>query len=243
MEDFSLEKVELAGTAKGKQAEEKLAKEKLEEKEQAEIAEEEQAGTAKEELAGTAKEKLPETAGEELVIKGRASGEMDSQDPLGPGLIESLVDHFPMTQKELKTYSALALAYIGDCVFDLLVRTILVSRGNDKPSVYHRRAVHLVNAGAQTEMMEMIKPLLKDEEMAVFRRGRNAKGASPAKNQSLHDYRIATGFEALLGYLYLSGQSGRIYQLMAYCLKEEEKLVQPLIEEETAARKRKSGRK
>lgn len=202
------------------------------------VEKEEQAGSAKEEPARPAKEEA-----EIRVQTSEISGELDSRDPLESGFIDSLVDHFPMTEKELRTYSALALAYIGDCVFDLLVRTILVSRGNDKPSVYHRKAVHLVNAASQTEMMDMIKPLLKEEEKAVFRRGKNAKGASPAKNQSLHDYRIATGFEALLGYLYLSGQSRRICQLMDFCLKEEEKLVQPLLEEETAARKRKSGRK
>ena len=131
----------------------------------------------------------------------------------------SLIDHFPLTEKELKTYSALALAYIGDCVFDLVVRTILVSRGNDKPQAYHRRAIHFVNAAAQKDMMSMLTASLKEEEKAVFRRGRNAKGASPARNQSLHDYRIATGFEALLGYLYLSGQRERLYQLLSLCLQ------------------------
>ncbi len=218
----------------------------VEKEEQAGSAKEEPARPVKKEQAGSAKEEPARPAKEEAEIRVQTleiSGELDSRDPLESGFIDSLVDHFPMTEKELRTYSALALAYIGDCVFDLLVRTILVSRGNDKPSVYHRKAVHLVNAASQTEMMDMIKPLLKEEEKAVFRRGKNAKGASPAKNQSLHDYRIATGFEALLGYLYLSGQSRRICQLMDFCLKEEEKLVQPLLEEETAARKRKSGRK
>ena len=65
-----------------------------------------------------------------------------------------------------------------------------------------------------TKVLAGIKPILTEEENAVFRRGRNAKSLSPAKNQSLHDYRIATGFEALMGYLYLSGQSGRIQELL-----------------------------
>ena len=160
------------------------------------------------------------------------------------GFMGSLIDHFPLTEKELKTYSALALAYIGDCVFDLVVRTILVSRGNDKPQAYHRRAIHFVNAAAQKDMMSMLTASLTEEEKAVFRRGRNAKGASPARNQSLHDYRIATGFEALLGYLYLSGQRERIYQLLSLCLQEEEKLLTPVLEEEEAAvHRRRPGRK
>ena len=158
--------------------------------------------------------------------------------------MEGLVDHFPLTGKELRTYSALALAYIGDCVFDLVVRTILVSRGNDKPSAYHRRAVHFVNAAAQSEMMAMLMPLLTDEEKAVVRRGRNARGASPARNQSLHDYRIATGFEALLGYLYLSGQRERLYRLVGLCLKEEENSLAAVMEkEEEASRRQRPGRK
>ena len=160
------------------------------------------------------------------------------------GFMGSLIDHFPLTEKELKTYSALALAYIGDCVFDLVVRTILVSRGNDKPQAYHRRAIHFVNAAAQKDMMSMRTASLTEEEKAVFRRGRNAKGASPARNQSLHDYRIATGFEALLGYLYLSGQRERLYQLLGLCLQEEEKLLTPVLEEEEAAvHRRRPGRK
>ena len=71
-------------------------------------------------------------------------------------------------------------------------------------------------------MMEIIKPLLTDEEKAVFRRGKNAKSLSPAKNQSSHDYHIATGFEALMGYLYLSGQMERLEELIRICLSEKE---------------------
>ena len=106
--------------------------------------------------------------------------------------LKGIAEHFPLTEKELRGYSSLGLAYIG-----------------------------YVNAAAQTEMMEIIKPLLTDEEKAVFRRGKNAKSLSPAKNQSSHDYHIATGFEALMGYLYLSGQMERLEELIRICLSEK----------------------
>lgn len=125
-----------------------------------------------------------------------------------------LVDHFPLTKSELRSYSPLSLAYIGDCIYELMIRTMIVTRGNERPASYHGTTISYVNAAAQTRVLAGIKPVLTEEENAVFRRGRNAKSLSPAKNQSLHDYRIATGFEALMGYLYLSGQSGRIQELL-----------------------------
>ncbi|MCI6857699.1 MAG: ribonuclease III [Eubacterium sp.] len=136
--------------------------------------------------------------------------------------IETFFDHFPLTKQELKSYSSLGLAYIGDCVFELFVRTMVVTKGNDRASHYHKKTIGFVNAAAQTKMMNRIKPLLTEEEMAVFRRGKNAKSASPAKNQSLHDYHYATGFEALMGYLYLSGQKERLGNLLAVCFAGEE---------------------
>ena len=127
--------------------------------------------------------------------------------------VSGLIDHFPMEEKELRPYSALAFAYIGDSVFDLIVKTFLVTRGYDRPNHYHAKAIHYVSAAAQTRMMDAIKPLLTEEERNIFRRGRNSKMISPAKNQTPHDYRVATGFEALLGYLYLSGRYDRMMEL------------------------------
>lgn len=124
--------------------------------------------------------------------------------------LEQITLTAPLSKKELAQYSSLALAYIGDCVFELFVRTRIVAEGNDKANHYHKQTIQYVNAAAQTKMAARIKPLLSEEERAVFRRGKNAKSASPAKNQSLHDYHQATGFEALVGYLYLSGQFARL---------------------------------
>ena len=115
----------------------------------------------------------------------------------------------------MRSYSALAFAYIGDSVYDLIIRTMITSKGNNRPNKYHQQVIQYVNANAQTRMMDKIKPLLTEEEKTMFRRGRNAKSISCAKNQSHHDYRIATGFETLIGYLYMTGQMGRIMELVS----------------------------
>ena len=98
---------------------------------------------------------------------------------------------------------------------------MITTRGNTKPNKYHSRVIGYVNAAAQTRMMEKIKPYLNEEEKVMFRRGKNAKPASCAKNQTHHDYRIATGFETLIGYLYLTGKMERIMELVAIGLEEE----------------------
>ena len=118
--------------------------------------------------------------------------------------LKVIADSFPLDAQKVKTYSALSFAYIGDSVYDLIIRTMITTRGNTKPNKYHSRVIGYVNAAAQTRMMEKIKPYLNEEEKVMFRRGKNAKPASCAKNQTHHDYRIATGFESLIGYLYLT---------------------------------------
>ena len=137
--------------------------------------------------------------------------------------LKEVLSRFPLERDKINTYSALAFAYIGDSVFDLIVRTMVVSRGNNRPNQYHKQATTYVNAAPQTQMMERMKPHLTEEEKMMFRRGKNAKPASCAKNQSHHDYRIATGFETLMGYLYMTGQMGRIIELVAIGLGEEDR--------------------
>lgn len=128
---------------------------------------------------------------------------------------------FLLSPEQLKTYSPLSFAYIGDVVYELVIRTVIVTRGNTKASHYHHKTIRYVNAAGQAQMMKILKPMLTQEEMRIFRRGCNAKPATTAKNQSRHDYRIATGFETLIGYLYLSGQTERILALinsgLEYC--------------------------
>jgi ribonuclease III family protein len=129
-------------------------------------------------------------------------------------------NNFGEKEVEINTYSPLALAYIGDGIYDLIIRTMVVERGNTAPAKLHQRTSKLVCAAAQSEMIKVLQPLLTEEELDVFRRGRNAKSVTMAKHASMSDYRRATGFEALMGYLYLNDQIDRILELVTIGLKE-----------------------
>ncbi|MGN1084808.1 MAG: Mini-ribonuclease 3 [Lachnospiraceae bacterium] len=121
-----------------------------------------------------------------------------------------LCETFALKKQDMKTYSPLTLAYIGDAVYEIIIRTILVEQGNAPVNVLHKHASKLVKAEAQKDAYHRIKELLTEEEQAVFRRGRNAKSYTSAKNATIGDYRTATGFEALFGYWYLTGQTSRM---------------------------------
>lgn len=121
---------------------------------------------------------------------------------------------FEMQEVDIRTYSPLTLAYIGDCVYDLVIKSLIINRGNQPVNKLHKETSRLVQASAQSAMMRFMQEHLTEEEHGVYRRGRNAKSVSPAKNQSITDYRRATGFEALLGYLYLKKEYGRIVELI-----------------------------
>ena len=129
---------------------------------------------------------------------------------------EKLIDLYKreLTAAEAGGYSPLVLAFLGDAVYELVVRSVLVKRGSARPNQLNRRKAELVKAGAQSAMMEAIEPELSEEEEAVYRRGRNAKSYTMAKHATMADYRRATGFEALVGYLYLSGQAERLLVLV-----------------------------
>lgn len=119
--------------------------------------------------------------------------------------------------------SPLVLAYIGDCVFDLIIKLRVTGQGNRQVHKLHEETSRYVQASSQSYMMRSIQGVLDEEEHAVYRRGRNAKSVSPAKNQSITDYRRATGFEALIGYLYLSGRFERLTELVQTGLDSIEK--------------------
>ena len=136
--------------------------------------------------------------------------------------LEFLKETFDLQTQDMKTYSPLTLAYIGDAIYELVVRTVLVERGNTQVKKLHQRASRLVKASAQSAMIETLKPYLTEEEMSVFKRGRNAKVATMAKNATMSDYRRATGFEALMGYLYLTEQWERMLELMKIGIREVE---------------------
>lgn len=115
---------------------------------------------------------------------------------------------------DLREYSPLVLAYIGDAIYDLVIRTILVERMNCQVQKLHKRTSALVKAAAQAEMASRLMPKLTEEEIQIYKRGCNAKFYTKAKNATLHDYRIATGFEALIGYLYLKKDTKRMIGLI-----------------------------
>lgn len=135
--------------------------------------------------------------------------------------IEELKRQFDLEEKDLRTYSPLTLAYLGDSVYDLLIRTILVKRGNRPVADLHKTASSLVKASAQSRMIGVLEPYLTEEEMSVYRRGRNAHPSTIAKNATMADYRRATGFEALIGYLYLKEEYARITELIRLGIGEE----------------------
>lgn len=122
--------------------------------------------------------------------------------------------YFHIRDIDIRTYSPLTLAYIGDGIYDLVIRSIVVGHGNTKASQLHQHTSHLVKAHTQSEMMEYLLPVLTEEEEDYYRRGRNAKSPTMAKNATMGDYRRATGFEALMGYLYLTGQFQRLLELV-----------------------------
>ncbi len=134
-------------------------------------------------------------------------------------LNNNILEYFGIEKKNINTYSALTLAYIGDAIFDLVIRSIIVGRGNTKPAKLHYKASRIVKASSQALMIEAIKEQLSEEEISIYKKGLNAKPATTAKNASYKEYRKATGFETLLGYLYLNGNMSRIYEITKLALE------------------------
>lgn len=129
-------------------------------------------------------------------------------------LNQKIIDYFEGKEVDIKTYSPLTFAYIGDDVFDLVIRTIVVNKGNTSPNKLHNMVIRYVSAKAQAKMYDAINPLLNDEEQDVLRRGRNSKPHTKAKNASSADYMKATALETLIGYLYLRDDMERIFELI-----------------------------
>lgn len=122
-----------------------------------------------------------------------------------------------LKEKEIRPneLSPLTLAFIGDTVFDLLVREKLICEANRPANDLHNLAVQKVKASAQAGFVEKILPHLNENEVTVYKRGRNAKSGHLPKNASQSDYHMATGFEALIGFLYLSNEIERIKELFS----------------------------
>ena len=129
---------------------------------------------------------------------------------------------FGIKDVDVQTYSPLTLAFIGDGIYDLVIRTIVVGKGNTRPSRLHHETASMVKAATQARYMDAIEPMLTPEEESVFRRGRNANSPTMAKNASMADYRRATGFEALMGYLYLTDRTDRMLELIKTALSTQQ---------------------
>ena len=121
---------------------------------------------------------------------------------------------FQCKSVDVRTYSPLTLAYIGDAIFDVVIRTVVVERANRPANQLHKETVKYVKAETQAQMIEVLMPLFTEEELAVYKRGKNAKPYTKAKNASYGEYHKATGFEAVIGYLYLQDNMPRILELV-----------------------------
>ena len=119
----------------------------------------------------------------------------------------------PLTEPQARMYSPLTLAFLGDAVYSLLVRNMLTVESNKPTGKLHKDSIKYVNAAFQAQMIKELMDNLTENEIAVFKRGRNAHSAHSPKNQSDADYRYATGFETLYGYLYLCGNTQRLKEL------------------------------
>ncbi len=126
---------------------------------------------------------------------------------------------------DIRTYSPLTLAYIGDAVFEIIIRTLIVEKGQRAANTLHRHTTKIVCAQTQAKMIEAVYESLTEEEQEVYRRGKNTKTNSSAKNASLSDYHKATGFEALCGYLFLKDNMERITQIIGQSLEEAQIIV------------------
>lgn len=129
--------------------------------------------------------------------------------------LEKIMETFALEEQDYRSYASLTLAYIGDCVFDLVIRTVVVFKSNKAVNDLHKKTTRFVKAETQAVIVQGLldNELLTEEEKSVYKRGRNTRSHTSAKNASIIAYRKATGFEALLGYLYVTGQMERILEL------------------------------
>lgn len=131
-------------------------------------------------------------------------------------ILAEINEKFGTCVKDITSYSPLSLAFIGDAVYELVVRTLVVENGNASPKKLQQKATMYEKAVTQARLADIILSELTDEETEIFRRGKNSSPHTKAKNATLTDYLKATGFETLIGYLYLTGQNDRMLTLIRY---------------------------
>ena len=133
---------------------------------------------------------------------------------LSDGVLEQIKSVFECKEQDVRAYSPLTLAYMGDAIYELVIRSVVVERANRSANDLHKKTVRYVKAETQSAMIQALVQELTPDEEAIYKRGRNAKSYTAAKNASLGDYRKATGFEALMGFLYLTNQTDRLLYLI-----------------------------
>ena len=140
-------------------------------------------------------------------------------------LFDFITDYLETEKAEAGLYSPLTLAYIGDGIYEIIIRTLIVTKsGNEQVNKLHKKSSSLVKAETQAKLIHAIMDELNEEEERIYKRGRNAKSFTSAKNASISDYRTATGFEALCGYLYMKSDMERLLFLIKSGLKRLEKI-------------------
>lgn len=132
----------------------------------------------------------------------------------GVTILEAIKKEFDCREIDIRTYSPLTLAYIGDAVYDLIIRTVVVEQANRPANDLHRLAVKYVSASAQAKIVQALMESFTEEEQSVYRRGKNSKPHTTAKNATHAEYLRATGFEAVVGYLYLTDNMERVLELV-----------------------------
>jgi len=126
--------------------------------------------------------------------------------------------------EDFSSINGIALAYMGDAAYEVYIREHLIRQGLTKPNRLHHIATNYVSAKAQAALIKLMEEdtFLSDEEWEYFKRGRNSKSYTHAKNTDVVTYRISTGFEAVCGFLFLSGQTERMQEFAEYCIQQVE---------------------
>ena len=125
-----------------------------------------------------------------------------------------------MKKEDVLQYSSLVLAYMGDAVYEKYIREYVIKQGHYNNGMLHKKTIKYVSAKGQCDILNRIEEKLTDEEKDVVRRGRNSNPHSSAKNANIVEYKYATGFEALIGYLYLSEQNERLTEILSWCVEQ-----------------------
>lgn len=138
----------------------------------------------------------------------------------GVMLPQDIWKSFGSKEQDVRNFSPLTLAYIGDCVYELIVRSVVVEKGNRQPQKLHRESSEFSKAGTQRKIYEALLDEVTQEEAEILKRGKNAHFHTKAKNASVAEYKCATALEALFGYLYLSGNMERVLELLQIGLRK-----------------------